>query len=243
LNAISFELVGRFAHFRKYYTNTSSLTYDFPPRTTVIGLLAGILGRKRDSYYEEFSLENTLTAILLKSSNRKLIQTVKNIHTGEKFGIGNLISGDRNPSLTQMQLIVPELGEIRYKIYFHHTDEETLSELYHRMNDKRYCYPPFMGSAQFMADIENPKRLKMRKSSEKKIEIHSVCPETVIRGLEFDLKNSIFRDIQPISFSWSDGKRHPMYRNMIYSKFRHTLKFSPKYYYTTDRDNIVFLEK
>ncbi|KPA09783.1 CRISPR-associated protein Cas5 domain protein, partial [Candidatus Magnetomorum sp. HK-1] len=39
LKILSFRLNGRFAHFRKFYTNSSSLSYFVPPRTAIIGML------------------------------------------------------------------------------------------------------------------------------------------------------------------------------------------------------------
>ena len=39
-----FDIKGPMAHFRKFYTNSSSLSYLFPPRTVVAGIIAGILG-------------------------------------------------------------------------------------------------------------------------------------------------------------------------------------------------------
>ena len=51
MDLLVFDISGKFAHFRKYYTNSSSLTYLVPPRTSIYGLIAGILGLERDSYY------------------------------------------------------------------------------------------------------------------------------------------------------------------------------------------------
>jgi CRISPR-associated protein, Cas5h family len=76
-----FDLVGMFAHFRKFYTNSSSLSYAFPPRTVITGLLAGILGYERDKYYEEFSSENCSVGLAIKNPIRKLVQTVNYIRT------------------------------------------------------------------------------------------------------------------------------------------------------------------
>jgi CRISPR-associated protein, Cas5h family len=66
-----FDIKGPMAHFRKYYTNSSSLSYLFPPRTVVVGLIAGLLGlpserhtkEKRDIYYEKFDEKRCLVAV------------------------------------------------------------------------------------------------------------------------------------------------------------------------------------
>ena len=68
MEVLIFDLSGKMAHFRKYYTNSSSLTYYFPPRTVIIGLIAGLIGKERDSYYEIFSKDKAYVGISIKSN-------------------------------------------------------------------------------------------------------------------------------------------------------------------------------
>ncbi len=58
-----FDLYGKFAHFRKFYTNSSSLTYLIPPRTTIEGIIAALLGYERDSYYDVLSVDKLNIAV------------------------------------------------------------------------------------------------------------------------------------------------------------------------------------
>ncbi|MEW6070945.1 MAG: CRISPR-associated protein Cas5, partial [Candidatus Thermoplasmatota archaeon] len=44
MEPLVFTIKGQFAHWRKWFTTTSPLTYSFPPRTAVIGLIGAILG-------------------------------------------------------------------------------------------------------------------------------------------------------------------------------------------------------
>ena len=84
-----FDLEGPFAHFRKYYTNSSSLTYLFPPRTVIIGLIAGLLGlpserhtrNLNEIYYEKFNKDKCLVAVSLRTRVRRMMQTVNYIMT------------------------------------------------------------------------------------------------------------------------------------------------------------------
>jgi CRISPR-associated protein Cas5h len=52
MEIISFDVCGKLAHFRKYYANNTAFTYSMPPRTTVMGMLAAVVGYGRDAYYE-----------------------------------------------------------------------------------------------------------------------------------------------------------------------------------------------
>jgi CRISPR-associated protein Cas5h len=76
MDIIIFEISGKFAHFRKFYTNSSSLSYSVPSRTTVEGIIAAILGLERDTYYEKLSLDNCKIAIEKVNKTRKINQSL-----------------------------------------------------------------------------------------------------------------------------------------------------------------------
>lgn len=67
-----FDIKGPMAHFRKFYTNSSSLSYLVPPKTVVAGLIAGLLGLpserhtkdKEETYYENLVVINVLLLFL-----------------------------------------------------------------------------------------------------------------------------------------------------------------------------------
>jgi len=118
MQIVVFDLIGKIAHFRKYYTNSSSLTYAFPPRTTITGIIAGILGFERDSYYEKFSIQNTKISVSLKSPVRTLMETV-NYVWAEKPSDLNLSAGKHTQ--IPVEIIVPKEwnDNIRYRIFLH----------------------------------------------------------------------------------------------------------------------------
>ena len=74
MKILTFRLQGKMAHFRRYYSNSSALTYTIPPRTTVIGIVAGLLGYPRDSYYDFFSLDHCRIALTIGSRLKKQMQ-------------------------------------------------------------------------------------------------------------------------------------------------------------------------
>lgn len=45
-----FDLWGDLGHFKKPYTTTSPLSYAFPPRPTVAGIISAIVGLKKEEY-------------------------------------------------------------------------------------------------------------------------------------------------------------------------------------------------
>ncbi len=142
-----FDVYGSMAHFRKFYTNSSSLSYMFPPRTTVIGLIAAMLGRERDTYYEEFSSDNCRIAVSVRTRLRKLMQTVNYLQTK---GTGGL-NGSKGHTQIPLEILLPEKNMIVYRIYFSHDDARLMDELSERIKRGRFFYPVYLGLSEFIA--------------------------------------------------------------------------------------------
>jgi CRISPR-associated protein, Cas5h family len=51
---IVFDVWGDYAHFRKNYSTSSPLTYSFPPRTALSGLIGAVVGLDKAEYFRHF---------------------------------------------------------------------------------------------------------------------------------------------------------------------------------------------
>lgn len=58
-----FDIYGQYAHFKKYYTTSSPLTYSIPPRTAITGILGAILGIEKGDNNEVFNYKNCNIAL------------------------------------------------------------------------------------------------------------------------------------------------------------------------------------
>lgn len=129
MQVLSLHFKGKMAHFRKYYSNSSALSYFIPPRTTIIGIIAGILGYKRDTYYEDFSLKNCGISLACCSPLKKVTQTMNYLMIKGK----NDFNGSQdNHSQTSMELVIPEdikKGCIDYEIFIYHRDDSVMRKL------------------------------------------------------------------------------------------------------------------
>jgi len=189
-----FDIKGPMAHFRKYYTNSSSLSYLFPPRTVVVGLIAGLLGlpserhtkEKRDIYYEKFDEKRCLVAVSLRSKVRRIMQTVNYIRTKSLSEVDGSAGGTQIP----LEILLPESNnEITYRVYFYHANEEEIySKLKWRLDGQRFVYPPYMGLSEFLASIDNVGEGKVSKNPKQEVELNSVCKLKEVE-LNFSSKN------------------------------------------------------
>ncbi len=202
MKVITFDLVGPFAHFRPFYTNTNSLTYGFPPRTTISGIIAGLLGMERDSYYRVLSPEVSRISVRVISPVRKLMQKVNYINTkDEKWKFMKPHESTQVP----IEILLPARGDVlRYRIFFHHSDEDFMRRLMDALN-RGGKYHIYLGITEFLAWTENPKMLEGK--MERTREIHSVIPGEYIKLVDFSRSRMLIIDRMPIHFQMDGAFR------------------------------------
>jgi len=76
MDILTFEISGKFAHFRKYYANNTALSYSIPPRTALMGMIAAVMGYPKDSYYERLASEHIRLGICVRSPLKKRIHRI-----------------------------------------------------------------------------------------------------------------------------------------------------------------------
>ncbi|MCP4156604.1 MAG: CRISPR-associated protein Cas5 [bacterium] len=116
---LSFKLSGKFAHFKKFYTNSSSLSYIVPPRTVITGLLGSILELPRDSYYDIFAEEKCKVSVSVSPAAviKKITQSINMLHA-DYHKLLTKGTGKVMPSQCKLELLVSAPGRfIEYDIY------------------------------------------------------------------------------------------------------------------------------
>jgi len=250
-----FDLKGPMAHFRKYYTNSSSLSYLFPPRTVAAGLIAGLLGwpserytkEKEAIYYEKFDENECLISISLRSKVRRIMQTVNYIRTK----LPSELDGSGGGTQIPIEILLPEKSkEIRYRIYFYHTNIEIYEVLKERLKRQRFVFPPYMGITEFLASVDYVDEGELSKKTHKMVKLNSVCK---LNEVELDFNGSEFQYItekMPTGFSNDRIPRKPeeyvleIKDNVIRVKFKDNAACYSVNYSDNDcklTENIMFL--
>jgi len=130
-----FSLKGALAHFRQPDTTATHATYPFPPRPTIHGLLASILGINFDTGEgEDFLKERHLVGLALLNPVRTVFAQMS-LH-GKGFTSG---SGTFN-RLTTVELLVSP----HYLVYY---AGSRLGELAQRIMSGQSVYHTYLGSA------------------------------------------------------------------------------------------------
>lgn len=123
MRALRFVISGKLAHFRRFYANSSSLTYPIPPPPTLRGILGAALGLGPE-YAER--LEDLRFSVRPLDPWRYLMQTVNHLLIKKGARTRNLAGGEHTQ--VPLQLVVPQhpSGKVRYEVVAVGEDPEPL---------------------------------------------------------------------------------------------------------------------
>lgn len=211
MRILSFHLCGKTAHFRRYYSNSSALTYSIPPRTTVVGMIAGLLGYERDSYYSLFSLDICKIAIASRSPLKKNIQKLNLLKVEH---VNDLNGSQPYPSQTATEFVLPQNvreGRLDYQIWFTHQDETIMNRLQTLLEASKdapwYCSEGIslaLGGANHPGWLEYEGVLEGQEVKEEaEVTLISAVPVRSIRHIKVDTSHSyrLVKEDMPIEFS------------------------------------------
>jgi len=163
LPIVVFRCRGRYGHFRKPYSNVSSLSYPFPPRTAIAGLLGAILGIGKEGVAETFNHDNARIAVEM-DAKVKTITHVTNFRQDSSGDVNYSIKRPKKGGVPKKppknvparnvstQIPMELLRNPSYLIYANLNSG--MDELMSRIETKRYVYTPCMGLSEFLVEVE-----------------------------------------------------------------------------------------
>jgi len=149
MQALRFVISGKLAQFRRFYSNSSSLSYPIPPPPTLRGLLGAAMGLGPE-YAER--LGGLRFSVRPLSPWRFLMQTAN--HLKVKKGELNLAGGEHTQ--IPLQFVAPRTleGRLRYEVVAVGPDAPRLAEALARPR-----YPLSLGPAYALAQVEEVEAL------------------------------------------------------------------------------------
>lgn len=143
--ALVFDIWGDYAHFRRGYTTTSPLTYPFPTRTALSGMMAAVLGLPRDSYYEAFEKENSAFAVQILNPIKKIRIKENLIDTKTGFYLQ-----DNRGQRTQIE--IEFIKKPKFRIYM--WNKKYLEDISSLLSEHKTKYTLYLGVAYCIANFE-----------------------------------------------------------------------------------------
>jgi CRISPR-associated protein Cas5h len=150
METIVFDIWGDYGHFRVPYTTSSPITFPFPPKSSIYGIIGAILGYEKESYLREFNKEKWLFSVSLK-------KPVVKIHIPENF-----ISTKKAKMFARMsarescrsQINMEFLKEPFFRIYVTTSDKEAMKKLYTMLEAHQTEYTVSLGISECIANFK-----------------------------------------------------------------------------------------
>jgi len=240
-----FDVWGDYAHFRRFYTTTSPLTFPIPPRTALCGLIGAILGLEKENnqYLKYFSTSQAFIGL-------KLSEPVKKVRIAE-----NLINTKGNyftlikKSGPRTQISFEFIKNPKYKIYFYHRDEGIYRQMEKNLKYHKSIYTPCLGLSENIANFKfvGEFKIESQNSDGDFVEINSILPaeKTLSEGgVRFDRDSEYFSVRIPIELNTE--RIVTKYGDILFERNGKSIKVKtdrPYWKVINDtRENIVFIE-
>jgi len=197
---LSFDLRGRFGHFKKFYSNVSSLSYEIPPRTVIAGMVASVLEIPRDDYYETLNPSKSKFSVSLRKPVRKWMACT------------NYKKKDGGTTQTRLELLLPENNHLEYTFYCWIEDKNLFSKLANRIQNRQLGYGLYFGQRPFRVDVISSQLFdgdEIIHKQRHKGALNTVVPEKNIISNKIDVDMNIMSSRMPISFKKIEDGREP----------------------------------
>lgn len=228
-----FDLWGDYAHFKKHYTTTSPLSFPFPPRTTIAGIISAIIGLDKEEYLSYFSRDSAWISL-------RILAPIKKIRLGQ-----NLIDTKRGFSKIRQrtQIRIEYIKDPMYRIYFYHFNaREIFQPLREQLQKHQSVYTISLGLSQLLANFNFVGEYSLSNlSTSEYVEIDSVVPSDEVSGrIKFEEGKEYFSINLPIEMQ--KGRVVTKYSDIIYERNGQRILCQPNSYYKVGNgENILFL--
>ena len=189
MKATCFEVKAPFGTFKDPRTTRGYFTFPFPPKTALIGLIGGVIGvQHNECYRPDHFLSKALVALQLLSRPRFLSCRSNQTQTNQVQNISGISIGfpkaksDRGFIYPQTSTLVQNAA---YRIFLH-VDDEHRVEINKRLKNHEYHFPPFLGRANLLAELDYIGELELQlvEKKEKPIPVVSVFDLDSIKSID-----------------------------------------------------------
>jgi len=255
MEILSFDIEGKFAHFRKFHGNNTAMSYSIPPRTTIIGMLAAMMGEEKDTYYQKYRDKNLQIGIRVLGEIKKSFHRLNFLKITSK----NDFRGRSGHIQTPFEVITGnDLKEqsIKYRIYLAAGDQDELYDsIKNKLRSDNRKFNLSLGVAGFSAFISNIEVVESKpiEVNNEWVNIHSACNSDQVSKIDFpdtpEIKfNHIEEELLPADFVGGDQGRELDKMNRVLfaiKPFPMHVQLSGTYYSLSsnrEAENIQFLE-
>ncbi len=236
MRVLVFDIFGDLAHFRRFYTTSSPLSFSFPPPPTIWGMLGAIAGIDRKSYIEVFSPENCKISLQIINPIRKIRLGLNLINTKGNFW--QPVKTKNHDARTQVK--TEFIKDPRYRIYFYHKDEDIFENITNKIKNHETFFTFSLGLSELIGDFQFIKVTEFIEIKEKdEVYIHSLLPMSYISESKiiFEEDKSYFRERIPVIMN--KERVVEKYEDVIYESNGKPIKALVNSYYKGEETNVI----
>jgi len=152
MKVLCFDIQGDYAHFRKFYTTSSPLTFSFPPPPTISGILGAIYGtdKNKNEYLKTFGNDKCKIALMILRPIKKVRMGLNHLETkGTNF---RLPMSDKNLA-PRTQIRTEFVKNPGFRIYISHQDSGIFDKLCRNISEHKCIYTVSLGISELIADF------------------------------------------------------------------------------------------
>ncbi len=234
MKCLVFDIWGDFGQFRKFYTTSSPLTFSFPPRTAVTGMLAAIAGIDKNEYLKHFTKADAHIALRIMKPVKKCRVSYNLIDTKT----AKFMSKIQNRTQVTSEL----LKDCAYRIYFNHKDEELYNRIRDNLISHKCYYTLCLGLSEFLANFNFAYESELSEVTEEEVNlIDSVLPFIKEQTkISFETGKEYFKDTLPNEMNVD--REVTEYLKVLYERNCKPISCrTKKVYNTSEGEKIVFL--
>lgn len=240
MKALKFEIWGEFAHFRKPYTTTSPLTFPFPTRPAIAGMIGAIIGIEKNN--DICQNNDSSIAICLKNPVKK---SRIGINLTQAAAIGSVKAG-----FVDLQQTKNKLNQIRYEylkdpayiVYFSHKDEKIYRQLKQHLQNHTSVFTPYLGISEHIANFKFVDETELTEvEAGSPVYINSVIPKKQLKeNLNNFEENSEYFNVR-MPNQLNNERIVQEYIEAVFEKNGKPIEALPNRYWKDEETNIVFL--
>jgi CRISPR-associated protein Cas5h len=236
---IVLDVWGDYGHFRKPATTSPAQTFGLPPRTTIAGMIASMLGLPRDSYYELFNRECSQVAISLESNIRRLSVPINILTT-----TGTTRSKGARPGqhITEhrQQTVFEVLCDPAYRIYIALDDTETMNRMEDLFAAGKSVYTLSLGLSEHLATFDYVGRFEIETDRDH-VEVRTAVPGEEISLVPNPKTRYVTERSPAVMEMRADGRRTAAgSQTLTYDRRGGTIELRDAEYALVGDDHIVF---
>lgn len=231
---IVFDIWGNYGHFRKPYSTNSSLTYFFPTKPTIIGILAAIVGLQKNSYYD--LIDRIKVSLIIRNSEkiRKNIFTINYENTKKTYF-------EHSPVNVEL-LLNPRFTILLYISEESYRNDERLKNFYtslmNNLKEHKSVYTVSLGSAFCIANFKFQDEVEIRPTKGQNIVINSIVPKTTEIRIKIVKDNHLIIENMPYVLN---NERKPTRFMDFYADIKgNGPMLKEASYYIVGNENVIF---